>query len=71
MRTPRSLSVAILWHILPQHGMYYVLMLGCSGGYVRPGVMTEQNPHRLLYHYRLYLKKGRGETRICKIYDSE
>ena len=21
-------------------------------------------------HFRLYLRKGRGETRICKIYDS-
>lgn len=21
-------------------------------------------------HYRLYLRKGRGETRVCKIYDS-
>lgn len=23
-----------------------------------------------LFCYRLYLRKGRGETRICKIYDS-
>lgn len=24
----------------------------------------------LPYRFRLYLRKGRGETRICKIYDS-
>lgn len=23
-----------------------------------------------MFDYRLYLRKGRGETRICKIYDS-
>ena len=24
----------------------------------------------VVWHFRLYLRKGRGETRICKIYDS-
>ena len=24
----------------------------------------------MIFHGRLYLRKGRGETRICKIYDS-
>lgn len=26
--------------------------------------------YSLLFSLRLYLRKGRGETRICKIYDS-
>ena len=44
---------------------------------LRPGVIQQQkkkpNNSKLksfMIGFRLYLRKGRGETRICKIYDS-
>lgn len=33
-------------------------------------VMYCHNPFSSFFISRLYLRKGRGETRICKIYDS-
>ena len=33
-------------------------------------IVTGEGTSIYLFNFRLYLRKGRGETRICKIYDS-
>ena len=43
--------------------------LQCPSCYIFTHKHTDIYLFVLLY-FRLYLRKGRGETRICKIYDS-
>lgn len=50
----KSQLVVILLHMLPQPGYFSSILVICF----------------INLCDRLYLRKGRGETRICKIYDS-
>lgn len=55
----RNRSAAISWHMLLLHGAY---LLPTMASYVAVYLSDKFNS--------LQLRKGRGNTRICKIYDS-
>jgi RecA/RadA recombinase len=59
--TAKIRLVGTLWHILLLHGNPQKTIFS---------IMSILNTSGLLKLFSLFLRKGRGETRICKIYDS-